>query len=131
MHPLHNLALFAGRLLISALFIFDAYLMLTTWDSSAAYMASFGLPPQLLPVVAFCQAAGGLMILFGFWTRLAALAFAAYCVATAVVFHRNLGSNAEIIQAGKDLAIAGGFLCLAAAGPGAWALDRLPPRNEI
>ena len=50
------------------------------------------------------QFVGGIMIVFGLWTRLAALAFAAFCVATALLFHRNLASTDEMIQAGKDLA---------------------------
>ena len=51
------------------------------------------------------------------------VAFAAFCVSTAALFHRDLASVDVTIQAGKDLAIAGGFLFLAATGPGGWSLD--------
>ena len=98
--------------------------MLRSWDATAQYMASFGVPTTLLPLAALVQFAGGLMIVFGVWTRVTALALAAYCIATAVFFHRNLGATSEIIQAGKDFAIAGGFLFLASVGPGAWSIDR-------
>jgi putative oxidoreductase len=124
MHPLHNALLLAGRLLIAALFIYDAWVMVQSWDATAQYMESFGVPGALLPLVALCQAVGGLMIVLGFFTRFAAAAFAAYCVATALIFHHDPANAGEITQAGKDLAIAGGFLFLAATGPGAWAIDR-------
>ena len=128
MHPLHNLTLFVGRILIAGLFIFDAIVMVRSWDANAAYMESFGIPGVLLPAAALCQLVGGIMIVFGFWTRLVALAFAAFCVATAFIFHRNLANTGEIVQAGKDLAIAGGFLFLSSTGPGAWSLDRVNQR---
>jgi putative oxidoreductase len=63
------------------------------------------------------------MIAVGLWTRLASLAFAAFCIATAVLFHRNTASNSELIMALKDVGLAGGFLFLFAAGPGAWSMD--------
>jgi putative oxidoreductase len=124
MNASRNLALLAGRILIAALFIYDAYLMVTGWDGTVAYMEKFGLPGALLPLVAGCQFIGGVAIVLGFQTRLAALAFAVYCLSTALVFHHDLGNGGETIQAGKDLAIAGGFLFLAATGAGAWSLDR-------
>ena len=123
MHPLRNLGLLLGRFLIAAVFIFDATVMVRSPDSTAAFIASVGLPGQLVWLVVLCQFVGGILIVVGLWTRLSALAFAAFCVATALLFHGNLASTNEMIQAGKDLAIAGGFLFLAAAGPGAWSVE--------
>ena len=134
MHPLRNLAFLIGRFLIAGVFIYDAYIIVRTQGGTTSYIATSGLPDHiggvpLALVVALCQVVGGIMIVFGFWTRLAALAFAAFCVATAVLFHRNLGSTDVTIQAGKDLATAGGFLFLAAAGPGGWSLDARARRD--
>jgi putative oxidoreductase len=123
MHPLRNLMFLVGRFLIAGVFIFDAFLMVRAWDSTAAQIASIGLPGQLVAAAALGQFVGGIMIVVGLWTRLAAFGLAAFCMATAVLFHRNLGSNSEMIQAGKDLAIAGGLLFLAATGPGGWSVD--------
>ncbi len=123
MHPLRNLGLLFGRFLIAAVFIFDATVIVRSPDNTAAFIASVGLPGQLAWLVALGQFVGGILIVVGLWTRLSALAFAAFCVATALLFHGNLASTNEMIQAGKDLAIAGGFLFLAAAGPGAWSVD--------
>lgn len=123
MHPLRNVAFLLGRFLIAAVFIFDATVIARSPDATASFIESAGLPGQLAWLVALCQFVGGILIVVGLWTRLAALAFAAFCLATAFLFHRNLGNTNELIQAGKDLAIAGGFLFLAAAGPGAWSVD--------
>ena len=57
-------------------------------------------------------------------TRIAALAFALFCALTAVLFHWNFAVHNELLHFEKDLAIAGGFLVLAAAGPGRWSLDQ-------
>ena len=123
MHPLRNLGLLLGRFLIAAVFIFDATVIVRSPDSTIAAVAGLGLPGQLAWLVALGQFVGGILIVAGLWTRLSALAFAAFCVATALLFHGNLASTNEVIQAGKDLAIAGGFLFLASAGPGAWSVD--------
>jgi uncharacterized membrane protein YphA (DoxX/SURF4 family) len=49
--------------------------------------------------------------------------FAAFCVATALLFHTKIGVRNELLHFEKDLAIAGGLLVLVAHGAGAWALD--------
>jgi putative oxidoreductase len=125
MHALRNLALLVGRLLIAALFIFDSTIMARSLDNTAALIGAAGLPyaSYLAIAAAVGQFAGGVMVAVGLWTRLAAIALAAFCVATAVLFHRNLASNAETIQFLKDLGLAGGFLFLFAGGPGRWSMD--------
>jgi putative oxidoreductase len=130
MHSSRDVALLAGRGLVALLFAFDAWLMAGNPEATAQYMESFGVPGVLLPLAALCQAAGALLVVAGLATRFAALAFAAYCVATALIFHHDLADAGEITQAGKDLAIAGGFLFLAVAGPGRWSLDHWRRRRR-
>ena len=128
MHPLRNLALLLGRFMAAAVFVFDAYLIVKEPDAAAAFITQIGLPGHvagvpLVMVLALCQFVGAIMLVFGFWTRFAALCFAAFCGATAVLVHHNFGSTSETIQAGKDIAIAGGFLFLFGSGPGRWSID--------
>ena len=120
MDRLHDLALLIGRICLSALFIYDATVMVRSWDETAAYMADFGVPAFLLPFGALFQFVGGLFLVLGYRTRLTALAFAGFCIVTAVVFHFTAGNA---VQFGKDVAIAGGFLALAASGAGRFAAD--------
>jgi putative oxidoreductase len=123
MATLRNFSLLAGRVLMAAIFVYDAVLLARFPVDNIAYMESFGVPGVLLWPTAIFQFVGGLMIMVGLLTRLVSLGFAAFCLLTALTFHRNLADPTELIQFGKDLGLAGGFLFLAAGGAGAWALD--------
>jgi putative oxidoreductase len=51
------------------------------------------------------------------------LGLALYSIGTALVFHHNLAEQNEMLHFLKDLAIAGGFVQVAAFGGGALSLD--------
>ncbi len=112
---------FAGRVLIAAVFIYDATLIVRFSGPNVAYMEQFGVPAILLYPTALFQFLGGIAIVFGVWLRPLAVAFAGFCLMTAVLFHHDLANVSELIQFGKDLGLAGGFLILAA---GATAVPR-------
>ena len=118
-------AALAGRLLLAALFLHEAWAKLTGYAGALAYMQAFGVPGQLLPIAIAVELGGALLILLGYQTRVAALILAGFCIATAVLFHTKLGDRNQLLHFEKDLAIAGGFLVLFARGGGAWALDAL------
>jgi putative oxidoreductase len=128
--PLKEAAAFAGRLLLAAIFLHEAFAKLTAYSAAVAYSESFGVPGQLLPLAIAVEAGCGLLIVLGLYTRAAALVLALFCVATAVLFHAKLGNRNELLHFEKDLAIAGGFLVLFAHGAGAWALDALRGRKS-
>jgi putative oxidoreductase len=86
-------------------------------------MEAFGVPGATLPLAIAVELGGALMIVAGFQTRVAALMLAAFCIATALLFHTRLGVRNELLHFEKDFAIAGGFLVLAALGGGAWSVD--------
>jgi putative oxidoreductase len=65
-----------------------------------------------------------LLVAAGFMTRFAALLFAAFCLLTAIVFHRQFSDQNQLLHFQKDLAIAGGFIVLACCGSGNWSIDR-------
>ena len=116
--------LMAGRVLLSLIFIVAGAQKLFSYAGTQQYMESAGLPGILLPAVILLELGGGLAILAGFMTRWVALALAGFSVLSAVLFHLDLGNQMQTIMLMKNLAIAGGFLALAAAGPGAFALDK-------
>jgi putative oxidoreductase len=118
-------AALAGRLLLAALFMHEAWSKLTAYPAAVAYAQAFGIPGQLMPLAVAVEVGCGLLILLGYHTRAAALLLAGFCVATAVVFHARLGIRNELLHFEKDLAIAGGLLVLFARGAGGWALDAL------
>jgi putative oxidoreductase len=122
-----------GRLLLSLLFVITGFGFFSRQGDITANIAAHHLPfPELGYVVALAtEFGGGLLILLGFQTRLAALALATFCVITGVVFHYDPGNAAQMGQYYKDLALAGGFLQLFAVGGGAWSLDAFVGRRKI
>ena len=123
MDALRNAALIAARVLMAGVFIYDSTLLARFPASNMDYMAAFGLPGILLWPTALFQFGGGLSLVAGLLTRLVAVAFAGFAVATAVIFHTGFADINDINHFGKDLALAGGFLCLAVTGAGAWSAD--------
>src|SRR5438046_9994748 len=116
-------AALAGRFLLAAIFLHEAYAKLTAYAMSMAYMRAFGVPGELLPLAIGFELVCGLLVLLGYQTRIAALLLAGFCVTTALLFHTKFGDRTQLLHFEKDLAIAGGFLVLFARGGGAWALD--------
>jgi putative oxidoreductase len=88
-------------------------------------MEAYGVPALLLPLALAVELGAGLMIAFGYATRLAALALAGFCLLAALVFHTGFGERNQLLHFEKDLALAGAFLVLAARGAGAFSLDAL------
>jgi putative oxidoreductase len=127
--PLEAAAALAGRFLLSAIFLHEAYAKLTAYGPSQTYMRAFGLPGELLPLAIAVELGCGLLVVVGFQTRIASLLLAGFCLVTALVFHTKLGDRNQLLHFEKDLAIAGGFLVLFAHGGGAWALDVLRGRG--
>ena len=82
-------ASFAGRLLLAAIFLHEAWSKLTAYSAAVAYMQAFGIPGELLPFAIAVELGCGILIACGYHTRAAALLLAGFCLATAVLFHRN------------------------------------------
>jgi len=112
-----------GRIGLSMIFIISGYGKIAGYAATQQYMESGGVPGALLPLVIALELGGGLAILAGVGTRWVAWALAAFSLAAAAVFHGNLGDPMQSILFWKNVAIAGGFLVLAANGPGAHGVD--------
>lgn len=114
-----------GRIGLALIFIISGWGKITGYAGAEQYMSAMGVSPALLPLVILLEFGGGLAIAAGLFTRWIAIAFALFSVATAVIFHANFGDAMQAINFWKNIAIAGGFLSLAAQGAGAWSLDAL------
>ena len=87
-----------------------------------AMVSLLALGTALAWAAAIFEVAAGIAILVGFQTKYAALALAAFCVFTGLVFHGGADQMQQIMMF-KNIGLAGGFLALAAAGAGAWSVD--------
>ena len=115
----------AGRAGLSAIFIISGWGKIAGYAATQQYMESVGVPGALLPLVIALELGGGLAILGGAFTRWIAVALALFSIASAALFHANFGDPMQAINSWKNVAMAGGFLILAANGHGALSLDAL------
>ena len=123
MNKLYDFGELGGRILIAAIFILSGFSKITGYAGTQGYMEAMGVPGALLPLVIVAELGGGLLVVLGLWTRLAAFALAGFSLLSAVLFHANFGDQVQMIMFMKNLAIAGGFLFLVAHGAGALSLD--------
>jgi len=119
-----NVTELAGRFLLSLLFLLSGFGKVTAYGATAAYMSASGVPSALLPVVIATELLGGLAIVLGWKTRVAAFLLAGLSLLTAIAFHRNFADQTQMIMFLKNLSIAGGFLMLVVNGVGPLSLDR-------
>jgi len=121
----NSLAILIGRVLLSIMFIVAGFGKLTAIGATAGWFGSIGLPVPTVTavVVGLVELIGGLAILVGFKTRIAALVLAVFTVAATLIAHTNLADQVQQLFFLKNLAITGGFLALAAGGAGAYSID--------
>jgi len=114
-----------GRVLLAVIFLLSGFGKLTAISGTAAYFGALGLPvPTATAVlVGLIELVGGLAILVGFQTRIAAWVLAIFTIATGLVAHTGWADQMQMIQFLKNLAITGGFLLLASSGAGAYSID--------
>ena len=86
------------------------------------------MPTVAAAVAAAVEVLGSLALIFGFGTRLAALALAFFTLVASFFFHAywNLPADKQMMQQlmfFKNVGVTGGLLALAAFGAGGWSLD--------
>ena len=120
----------AGRVLLASLFLPAGISKLTDFAGTVGYIASVGLPlPAVGAVLALVvEIAGGLALIAGFGTRIAALVLAAFTLVASFFFHAFWAVPADqalMVQLlfFKNVAVVGGLLAWAANGAGGWSLD--------
>lgn len=121
---MNHLSTLAGRFGLSLIFILSGFAKLGTgYAGTQGYMEAMGVPGGLLPLVIVAEIGGGLAVLTGTLTRWAAVGLAGFSVASAFLFHFELSDQGQFIHFMKNIAIAGGFIVLAAHGAGRFSVD--------
>lgn len=124
MQTLRDYAPLIARLFMAVLFLLAGVGKLGDVAGFTGYLTSGGLPAFLAwPSILF-EVAVGVLLLVGFQVRLTALAGAAFCVVSAVLYHNNFADQTQMIMFLKNFAIAGGFLALFSNGAGKLAIDK-------
>ena len=126
-----------GRLLLAYMFVPSGWGKLIGFSGVAGYIASKGVPlPEVCAAIAVAAELGlGLMLLFGWQARWAALGMAIFIAVITPIFHNYWAvPEAQVMMQkmnfNKNLAIAGGLLAFAAFGAGRLSLDGRVRRAE-
>ena len=130
---MNMIAAAVGRILLALIFIVSGASKLFDTAATEAMITGAGFPGGLaIPTGAF-ELIAGLAIALGFMTRLFSILLAGFCLLTAVLFHQNVTDPIQAAMALKNVAIAGGLLCLFAHSQMRWSYDsmKLKRRAEI
>ena len=111
--PTPDLIKFIARGVLAALFILAGLTKILGPKPVLDHMREEHVPGLLLPLVAAFEIGAGGAVMAGWHVAWAAGALAAFCVATAVVFHRRFSVRAERTSFRKDLALAGALAFVA------------------
>jgi len=119
-----------GRLMLAFLFLPAGVGKVLGFAGTVGYITSKGLPmPEVTAVIALLvEILGGLALIAGFQTRLAAIVLAVFTVGAGIFFHNywavpEAQQMMQQINFNKNIAIAGGLLVLAAFGAGGFSVD--------
>ena len=114
-----------GRIFLSILFILAGYAKLTSLAGTAGFFGSIGLPMPMATaaIVGLVELLGGIAVLVGFKTRIAAIVLALFVLAATAIAHLDFSQAGNALMLQKNLAIAGGFLLLAVLGAGPLSFD--------
>ncbi len=113
------------RIGLAALFLTACVLNIMNFAGATDNMASLGLPAPMVfaIIVLVSQLIGGLLILFGLLTRVAAIWMTIVLLFLVIMAHVVHYTPDSLIEIMKYAAWIGGTLCLMLLGPGRWSLD--------
>ncbi|MEH6545674.1 MAG: DoxX family protein [Sneathiella sp.] len=123
MEKLSPLFVLIGRILVAVLFLPAGISKIGNYSGMQQYMESGGIPGIILPLVIILEVGGGLALIVGWQTRIAAFLLAGFCLVSGVLFHFQPEDQIQMILLMKNIAVAGGLLILVGVGAGAYSLD--------
>ncbi len=131
MEILHRFGPLIGRILIASIFLLSGYGKVTGFEGTVDYIASKSLPmPEVAAIGAIIvEICGGLMLVFGWRTRLAATALFIFTGLAALFFHNFWAVPADqaqnqMIHFMKNITMMGGLLYVMVHGAGPLSVDR-------
>ena len=120
----------AGRILMSVLFLISGFFNIGGYSQMVAYSSSKGLPMASVAIAcaAVIELAGGLAIIAGFQTKIAAWLLFLYLIPVTFLFHnfwamQGVEQQQNMIDFLKNVSIMGGLVILATYGAGPYSVD--------
>jgi len=131
MNARNDFAALLGRVLLAVVFVPSGISKLTGFQGTVGYIAGSGFPmPEVGAVIGIlCELGLGVLILFGWKTRWAALGMVLFLVVITPVFHNfwavpSAEKMDQQINFMKNVGIIAAYVFLAALGPGRFSVDR-------
>ena len=112
-----------GRILLSSLFLIEGVRKFFFQEETIMYMEEYGVPEILFFPSLILEILFPILLIIGYKTRISALIMALFTLTVAIIFHTDFQSQMELIMFLKDIAIAGGFLIIAANEPKICSID--------
>ena len=114
---------FFGRILLSVLFLVEGVRKFFFQEETIMYMEDYGVPEILFFPSLSLEIVFPILLIVGYKTRFSASIMALFTLTVALIFHTNFENQMESIIFLKDIAIAGGFLIIAANEPKICSID--------
>ena len=112
-----------GRILLSSLFLIEGVRKFFFQEETIMYMEDYGVPEILFFPSIILEILFPILLIIGYKTRVSASIMALFTLTVALIFHTNFDNQMELIIFLKDIAIAGGFLIIAANEPKICSID--------
>ena len=112
-----------GRILLSSLFLIEGVRKFFFQEETIMYMEDYGVPEILFFPSLGLEIVFPILLIVGYKTRFSASIMALFTLTVALIFHTNFENQMESIIFLKDIAIAGGFLIIAANEPKICSID--------
>jgi len=112
-----------GRILLSSLFLIEGVRKFFFQEETIMYMEEYGVPEILFFPSLILEILFPILLIIGYKTRISALIMALFTLTVAIIFHTDFQNQMELIIFLKDIAIAGGFLIIAANEPKICSID--------
>ena len=112
-----------GRIFLSSLFLIEGFRKFFFQEETIMYMEDYGVPEILFFPSVILEVLFPILLIIGYKTRFSASIMALFTLTVALIFHTNFENQMELIIFLKDIAIAGGFLIIAANEPKICSID--------
>lgn len=116
-----NASMLLARILTSIIFLTSSIAKMFGWQGNLEFIASrhpLPFPSFMLFMALVIELCGGLLLVAGFKTKIAAWIMFLYMIPVTLLFH-DFGST----QFQKNFGIMGALLMLAVCGAGSWSLE--------
>ena len=112
-----------GRVLLSSLFIIEGVNKFFNQEETIMYMEDYGVSEIFFFPTVILEVFIPILLIVGYKTRILGSIMCLFTLTVALIFHLDFDSQIQLIMLLKDLAIAGGFLLIAAREPGLCSID--------